>query len=202
MTRCLERGKLKAVLLACLGWAIPAMAAFAQPAAMPITVLDNRDAAGVQPNVAGPMTAGQCPPLPQPMIAPAGPLDEPPSIAPPAGTIALPNPQPPPATWTPPWTWQSLPDGLMFKNYLASNEEGRIGSQLYYDKKIGWTWDSALGGHVGMIRYGTQDPAWPEGWQVRRRRGGVAAIGQRPQHGVHRFPHRLPAYTPRGAVGI
>ena len=53
----------------------------------------------------------------------------------------------------------------MFKNYLASNEEGRLGSQLYYDKKIGWTWDASLGGHVGIIRYGTQDPAWPEGWQ-------------------------------------
>ncbi|MGD0897274.1 MAG: DUF1207 domain-containing protein, partial [Thermoguttaceae bacterium] len=23
-----------------------------------------------------------------------------------------------------------------------------------------------LGGHVGLIRYGTQDPLWPEGWQL------------------------------------
>ena len=54
----------------------------------------------------------------------------------------------------------------MFKNYVASNEEGRIGSQLYYDKTVGWTWDAALGGHVGIIRYGTQDAIWPEGWQL------------------------------------
>jgi hypothetical protein len=53
----------------------------------------------------------------------------------------------------------------MFKNYLASNEEGRMGSQLYYDKNIGWTWDGSLGGHVGILRYGTQDALWPEGWQ-------------------------------------
>ena len=53
----------------------------------------------------------------------------------------------------------------MFKNYLASNEEGRLGSQFYYDKNVGWTWDGSLGGHVGILRYGTQDPAWPEGWQ-------------------------------------
>ena len=52
------------------------------------------------------------------------------------------------------------------QNYLAGNEEGRLGSQLYYDKKMGWTWDGSLGGHVGIIRFGTQDPAWPEGWQL------------------------------------
>ena len=54
----------------------------------------------------------------------------------------------------------------MYKNYLAGNEEARLGSQLYYDKQIGWTWDASLGGHAGLIRFGTQDPAWPEGWQL------------------------------------
>ncbi len=68
--------------------------------------------------------------------------------------------------WAVPWTWQALPDGLMFKNYLAGLEEGRLGSQLYYNQTVGWTWDASLGGHVGLIRYGTQDPAWPEGWQL------------------------------------
>ncbi len=68
--------------------------------------------------------------------------------------------------WVVPWTWQALPDGLMYENYLAGNEEARLGSQLYYDKQIGWTWDASLGGHAGLIRFGTQDPAWPEGWQL------------------------------------
>ena len=109
-------------------------------------------------------------PRPEPMVAPVLPplFDAPPAaVAPPAGSIALPNPQlPPAAAWAPPWTWQVLPDGLMFKNDLASHEEGRLGSQYYYDKNLGWIWDGSLGGHVGILRYGTQDPAWPEGWQL------------------------------------
>ena len=36
----------------------------------------------------------------------------------------------------------------------------------YHSKQVGWTWDANLGGHVGIVRYGTQDPAWPEGWQL------------------------------------
>lgn len=162
MTSYSERRILGAVLLGWLIATVLATPALAQPAAMPITVLDNRDAAEPMP--------GQYVPQPQRVVAPE-PLppfdDPPPSIAPPAGAIDLPNPQvPQAAVWTVPWTWQVLPDGLMFKNYLASNEEARLGSQLYDDKKIGWTWDTSLGGHVGILRYGTQDPAWPDGWQL------------------------------------
>ena len=162
-----------ALLLSGLGWATLATSAHAQPAAMPITVLDNRDAAqpaGPQPGGPRPDVPGQSMLGPQPMLAPVGPpsFQEPVSgVAPPPGAIALPNPQvPPAAAWVVPWTWQVLPDGLMYKNYLAGNEEGRLGSQLYYNKKIGWTWDASLGGHVGIIRYGTQEAAWPEGWQL------------------------------------
>lgn len=167
MASCSERGILGVVLLAGLSWAILAQPAHAQPAAMPITVLDNRNVAGTQPDSAMP---GPYVPRPQPVLDPGLPPpfeDSPPSVAPPAGAIALPSPQVPQGTdWTAPWTWQVLPDGLMFKNYLAGNEEGRLGSQLYYDRKIGWTWDASLGAHVGIIRCGTQDPAWPEGWQL------------------------------------
>jgi hypothetical protein len=168
-----------AVVWGWLSWAILATPAHAQPVAMPITVLDNRDATAVPIDATEPLmprqnmprqyVPGQYVPGPQPATAPdSQPFDgPPPDIAPPAGVIALPNPQvPKAAVWAPPWTWQVVPDGLMFKNYLASNEEGRLGSQLYYDKKIGWTWDANLGGHVGILRYGTQDPAWPEGWQL------------------------------------
>jgi len=145
------------------GWAVLATSAHAQPAAMPITVLDNRDPAVVAANPAEPTMPGPFATQPQPMIVAAPP----PSFEEPLPSIAPPNSQAPPgAAWTAPWSWQIVPDGLMFKNYLASNEEGRLGSQLYYDKNIGWTWDGSLGGHVGILRYGTQDPAWPEGWQL------------------------------------
>ena len=173
---------LAAAVLAGLALSFAAATAHAQPSAMPITVLDNGDSAAdplrgypaasatepdspsqflqAQYEVAqpGPMfSAGQ--ELPAPQCPPvAGP--------PPAGFDMPPTELAQPACWATPWTWQVLPDGLMYKNYLASNEEARLGTQLYYSKQLGWMWDSNLGGHVGIIRYGTQDAAWPEGWQA------------------------------------
>jgi hypothetical protein len=35
-----------------------------------------------------------------------------------------------------------------------------------HEKDQGWLWDSTLGGHVGLLRYGTDDAAYPEGWQL------------------------------------
>jgi len=169
MASCSERGIAGTLLLGWLGWAVLAAPAHAQPEAMPITMLDNRDAMVIPTSATEPVMPGQYVPRPQPMVSPGPPqsFDESlPNIAPPVGAITLPNPQvPQTAVWTVPWTWQVLPDGLMFKNYLASNEESRLGTQLYHDQKIGWIWDGNLGAHIGIIRYGTQDPAWPEGWQ-------------------------------------
>jgi len=64
------------------------------------------------------------------------------------------------------WTWQILPDGLMFRSYLAGGREPRFGSQWVHQQGTEWVWDVALGGRVAMLRYGTQDIAWPEGWQI------------------------------------
>jgi hypothetical protein len=163
-------GLIRALLLGTVGLGLPAAPALAQPEAMPITVLDNRNAAVMPAIATEPGQPGPYAPRPTPMVV-AGPtpsFEEPsPSISPPAYAASLPNSgTPQTAVWAVPWTWQVLPDGLMYKNYLASNEEGRLGSQLYYDRNIGWTWDAALGAHVGIIRYGTQDPAWPDGWQL------------------------------------
>jgi hypothetical protein len=64
------------------------------------------------------------------------------------------------------WTWQMLPDGLLYRAYLAGGRESRFASNWFYEKDAGWLWDIALGGHVGMLRYGTSDPIWPEGFQL------------------------------------
>ena len=65
-----------------------------------------------------------------------------------------------------PWHLQVLPDGLTFPAYLASGNESRMGSVWSYEKDHGWLWDIALGGHVGILRYGDDDPALPYGWQI------------------------------------
>lgn len=64
------------------------------------------------------------------------------------------------------WTWQIAPDGIIYKSYLAGGREPRMGSQWFHERNLGWLWDSTLGGRVGLIRYGTTDAAWPEGWQL------------------------------------
>ncbi len=64
-----------------------------------------------------------------------------------------------------PWSWQLLPTGLMYKAYLAGNQEARLGSQLIYLHGQGAVLDSTIGGRVGLFRYGTDSELWPQGWQ-------------------------------------
>src|SRR5438477_10561898 len=63
------------------------------------------------------------------------------------------------------WRWQILPDGIMYRAYLANPKESRLGTQVFNSTGDGALWDSTLGGRVGLLRIGTNDPAWPQGWQ-------------------------------------
>lgn len=69
-------------------------------------------------------------------------------------------------------TWQWLPDGLMYKSYLAGLKEPRFGASWGHvdgrPENIGGSgriWEATLGGRVGIIRYGTDDIIKPQGWQ-------------------------------------
>jgi hypothetical protein len=64
------------------------------------------------------------------------------------------------------WTWQWAPTGLMYKSYLASNREPRVGAQLVHERVHGWFWEATVGGRVGLVRYGTENALWPQGWQL------------------------------------
>jgi hypothetical protein len=64
------------------------------------------------------------------------------------------------------WEWQLLPTGLMYKSYLAGNREPRLGTQLVQLRDHGWIWDASVGGRVGILRYGTANDLWPQGWQL------------------------------------
>lgn len=63
------------------------------------------------------------------------------------------------------WSWQILPDGLIYSAYLANPKESRLGTQLFSTSDGRFLWDSMLGGHMGLLRYGTTDTIWPQGWQ-------------------------------------
>jgi len=64
------------------------------------------------------------------------------------------------------WSWQPLPSGLIYRSYLAGMREPRLGAQWVSERKQGWLWDVTLGGRAGLLRYGTENDAWPEGWQL------------------------------------
>jgi hypothetical protein len=70
--------------------------------------------------------------------------------------------------WSSPQTyqWQILPQGLIYRNYLAGEKESRFGSEWNRTDGHRDIWDVTLGGNVGVLRYGTSDDVRPQGWQL------------------------------------
>jgi hypothetical protein len=65
------------------------------------------------------------------------------------------------------YEWQVLPVGLMYKAYLAGEKESRMQAVWFASQgRPGVIWETTLGGHVGLLRYGTTDAISPEGWQL------------------------------------
>jgi len=64
------------------------------------------------------------------------------------------------------WSWQILPDGIIYKAYLANPKESRLSTLIFSEQDDDALWDSTLGGRIGLLRYGTCDAAWPQGWQI------------------------------------
>jgi hypothetical protein len=64
-----------------------------------------------------------------------------------------------------PWHWQLLPAGFVYRAYLAA-QESRLGAQWFDLQGFGGRLDATLGGRAGILRYGSDDDFWPEGWQL------------------------------------
>jgi hypothetical protein len=74
-----------------------------------------------------------------------------------------------------PWSWQLLPNNLIYTSYLAGPKESRIGSSWYNDSgpdpanpsiANGWLWDTTLGGRASILRYGSDPVLHPQGFEV------------------------------------
>ncbi|MEN6406221.1 MAG: DUF1207 domain-containing protein [Thermoguttaceae bacterium] len=117
----------------------------------------------------------------QPYTTPAPLPNDPSSVYPPIDPNATPKPSELFANHRPldingyvernlggdePWSWQILPTGLMYKSYLADTREARMGSQWVHDRNSDWYWDATLGARIGLLRYGTDNDLWPQGWQL------------------------------------
>ncbi len=65
-----------------------------------------------------------------------------------------------------PWGWQILPDGLVWRSYLAGVKEPRLSVVTSNSTKFNAVWDAVLGGRVALLRYGTPNAYRPEGWEL------------------------------------
>lgn len=66
-----------------------------------------------------------------------------------------------------PWSLQLLPGGLLYQSYLAGPREPRFGYEWLYDtQREAWVNEVALGGRMGLLRFGNFDAQSPEGWQL------------------------------------
>ncbi|TWU19460.1 DUF1207 domain-containing protein [Allorhodopirellula heiligendammensis] len=63
------------------------------------------------------------------------------------------------------FAWHLLPDGLLWRSYLAGPHEPRISTVIFKDNNGGVFWDATLGGRVGLLRYGTAGAKHPSGIQ-------------------------------------
>jgi hypothetical protein len=72
-----------------------------------------------------------------------------------------------------PYSWQLMPQGLIYRSYLAGAKESRFRSVWNNDRNDGNIWDIGLGGNVGLLRYGTSGNGRPEGFQL-----GIEGAGQ------------------------
>jgi hypothetical protein len=65
-----------------------------------------------------------------------------------------------------PWSWQLLPQGLIWHSYLAGPKEPRFEALLIGGQNVGEKFDGMVGGRVGLLRYGNTADFRPQGWQL------------------------------------
>jgi hypothetical protein len=64
------------------------------------------------------------------------------------------------------WDWQILPDGLIYRPYLAGPKESRLASHVVHGRHDNWLWEATLGRQAGLLRWGSHDPDFPLGFQI------------------------------------
>ncbi len=74
-------------------------------------------------------------------------------------------------------TYQVMPEGLMYRSYIAGEKEPRFAAVWMKEQgRKGLIGETALGGRVGLIRNGTQGSIRPNGWQLDLEGGVFARI--------------------------
>ena len=66
------------------------------------------------------------------------------------------------------WTFQLLPSNIIYKSYMACGREPRLGIHFVDSMQPDDMsyWDCSIGARVSLLRYGSQDPLYPEGIEL------------------------------------
>jgi hypothetical protein len=75
-----------------------------------------------------------------------------------------------------PWCWQWLPEGLVWRSYLAGVKEPRFAWVMSDSSRFDTIWDATLGGRVALLRYGTPNAYRPNGWELQFEGAALARI--------------------------
>ena len=89
--------------------------------------------------------------------------------------------------------WRMLPDGLIYRNYLAGAKESRIRGVYSYEKDRGYLWDVSLGGKVSILRYGTGGEQRPEGFEIQLEGAGLLRLDPEANMDVEATDYRIGA---------
>jgi hypothetical protein len=65
-----------------------------------------------------------------------------------------------------PWSWQLLPEGLIWHSYLAGPKEPRFEGIIWGASGSDTFLDGMVGGRAGLLRYGNSADFRPQGWQL------------------------------------
>ena len=63
------------------------------------------------------------------------------------------------------WGLRLLPEGLIYRSYLAGPKESRLGAGCVRIPDDSWMWDATIGARLGLLRIGSGDPIRPRGFQ-------------------------------------
>lgn len=64
------------------------------------------------------------------------------------------------------WAWEWVPTGLIYHSYMAGPHEPRAALFAFSDAAGGAFADATLGGRMGFLQYGNNDPVHPAGFQL------------------------------------
>ena len=99
-----------------------------------------------------------------------------------------------------PWSWQLLPDNLIYTSYLAGPKEPRLATAWYDDTATdpfnssmqdGWKWDMTAGARVSLVRYGSSPVLHPQGFEVQIEGAAFVRLDQQDETDLRSSDYRF-----------